>query len=396
MPLTPSIASTDQATLDLIEESSFGVHPGSGQTAQLMRFNSHTIKPNQETKRSQEIVSSRAVANLKRTRIGAGGTINTELSWGSHESLMLAAIGAAAFTAPAAVNSGVDFATDASAGTITGTGIDDDVVVGMFIAASTFSNSAVNTYYKVIGVDTDELTVDPKPAATVASGTGAIVGFDYAKNGTSLRSFSIEEHLSDLSNEYKLGTGMMVQNWGLSAEKGELISQTFEVLLKSFVPTTSSATSGSSSAKTTTEIMSTVDDIFGLVYGTRGAAALVDIESFNFQTNANLREIMNLGDAGPSEMNHGKFFLTGNMTAYFANQSLLKSFTDFDDNKRFAFIVKDTDNNVYAFDFPRIRFSDGGAPNEGENSDFMTELSFEAIQQVAEGAAFWIHKLAGS
>jgi hypothetical protein len=74
-------------------ETSFGVEPAAALRA--LRFTSESLKKNTTTEQSDEISADRSTRDLIRTAVSAGGDINLELSYGTYDLFLAAAVGGA-------------------------------------------------------------------------------------------------------------------------------------------------------------------------------------------------------------------------------------------------------------------------------------------------------------
>lgn len=85
-------ASSNLARLRVIEETEFGVTPITG-TSQDLRFTGESLNFSLQTEESQEIRSDRLTADLIQVGAEASGDAQFELSYGSFDQLMAAALG---------------------------------------------------------------------------------------------------------------------------------------------------------------------------------------------------------------------------------------------------------------------------------------------------------------
>lgn len=85
-------ASSNLARILIIPESSFGVTPTTGDSQEL-RFTGESLKFGITTETSQEIRSDRQIADLIQTGAESSGDVNFELSYGTYDDLLEAALG---------------------------------------------------------------------------------------------------------------------------------------------------------------------------------------------------------------------------------------------------------------------------------------------------------------
>ncbi len=400
MPITQDTATGDLTSLAAIAESTFGVAPSIG-NLQKLRYTKHTLKATNASERSKELRGDRQVSDLRRVSVGASGGIDVEFSADAHDEFMLAAIAAPnqSFTGPSTANTPASTTSNASAGTIAGTGIGTGASVGDFVLIAGFVNSGNNGYFRITVASANSITVDPKPSGADETGVAGVTSqvLSSEPNGIVMNSFTMVENRLGIANtvdgDYTVGSGFVIDKWSFDAKVQSFATMNFDFIGKSWAPANASPTGLTDVAALTNQVMATVDEVVAFVYGPSGSSVKTDVESFSFSVSNNLRPRLNLGDLGPNSMGFGKFVVTGNMNAYFKDGAMMSAFTNDTDNLRCAFIMKDSTGETYVFDFPRIKFTDGNAANDGENSDTMSQMTFEAIAEVATGQMMFIHKL---
>jgi hypothetical protein len=110
-----------------------------------------------------------------------------------------------------------------------------------------------------------------------------------------------------------------------------------------------------------------------------------------FSINNNLRGKDALGEEGNFEIGLGTFSVTGNISAYFADNTLYQALIDHDDNA-LAFTLQDSDGNVIAFTFPRIKWGAGNPNATAINTDIMLDIDFTAIRDRESGVTMIVNK----
>ena len=390
-------ASGDRQLLSYGEESTYGQVPAGPPTLQDIRYTTESLVQTHNSVRSSQIDPGRMIPDLKRVGLAVGGSVGYELSFGSHEDLMAAAIGSAGFSTPPSANTGT-FSTNHTTRKFTGTGIHTNVAVGDWITVDGFSTQLDGGVYKVIAVATGEITVAQAIGTSSVAGGGneEVQVLSQIKNGTALRTFFFEKHYQDLTNEFRLLRGCGLNTWSMNSETEQLITGEFGVIGKSAESASSTSGDGSNTPVTETDIMAAVDEIDNVFFGPRtgGGFANTSTVAFGFQTNANIRARTALGTLGATSLGLGKFEVTGTFRLYFASQTEADYFLEFTDGLGIAFSVKDFAGNRYIFEFPRIKFSAMPDGVGGENQDIMLDFSWTAIKQADEDTMMRVCKLA--
>lgn len=395
MTITPEVAAADLAVLRIYEESEYGVTPSPAPASDLLRYNSHSLAEVAGTQISPELRGDRQTNGMKRVSRAVQGGLECQISFESHDDLYCAAIGSDGFDTQPTANTGT-YGLTASSGVIAGTGVATNVEVGDLVLLSGFTTAADRVYKVVARASADAMTLDPKPPADVASASGRTVRiFAQAVNGTTIRTFGIEEQHTDLSNAYLLFAGLLVDGMTVRAEDQQLPTVSFTFAGKKAVPASSTVV-GSTTAANTNDIMGPVDEINAIVYGVRGSVEDFPVRRTEIQVNANGRPIRNLGNDGPSSMNFGRLEIIPTLEIYCRSLAQYTRFVNQTDNLSLLIVFRDVDGNYLAFDIMRCKVEDSPKPNPGENSDIIETVRLRSLLQQDEGRMFRIHKLSAS
>jgi len=389
-------ASGDRLLLSYVVEATYGLFPaGPSPVLQDIRFTSEGLAQTHNSVQSTQIDADRMVSDLKRVGLGVEGSIGYELSFGSHEDFMAAAIGSSGFSTPASAPSGT-FSTTASTSVVTGTGVGTGLIVGDWVNLTGFSALIDATPRKVTVQAANEITVQPGLEEDITGDADEVVTpMAQIVNGTALTTFSFEKEFQDLGlfTQY---TGCGIDSWSLSAELEAIITGEFGIMGKDETTSGATGNSGTNLGVTTSDVMASVDEITAVVFGPRNSATFdgMDAVGFSFETSNNLRARLVLGTLGPKSLGLGKFNATGTLVAYFESNELVDNFLNFVDGNEVAFIVRDSSGNTYVFDFPRIKFSASPRNVGGENQDVMVEMAWTAVRDQTEGIAMRMSKSA--
>ena len=85
------MSDTSRVQLAYVAESSFGVQE-TGSNLQILRITGESLKQDVASSQSNEIRSDRQIASIRRSRITASGGVNFELSYGTYDALLAAAL----------------------------------------------------------------------------------------------------------------------------------------------------------------------------------------------------------------------------------------------------------------------------------------------------------------
>ena len=85
------MSDANRVQLAYVAESTFG-EKEEGSDLQILRYNSESLKQDMATTISEEIRSDRQISDVARIGLSASGAIDFELSYGSHDDFLKAAL----------------------------------------------------------------------------------------------------------------------------------------------------------------------------------------------------------------------------------------------------------------------------------------------------------------
>jgi len=388
-----TIATSDQVQLALIKEVTYGVQV-TGSNLQKLRFTGESLTQNQSTTRSAEIRPDRQVTDVIRTNLNAQGDVNYELSYGTYDAMMKAALMADAdWSAPVTVCSAVITISAAAAdnsfndsGSAFGL-----AVAGEWIYVTGFTEAANNGFFKVVSRTTAKIVVSGGTLVLEAAGDSVtITQLGSITNGKTSESWNFERQYTDLTNELALFTGIMFDTFNIEFAPEAIVSGAFGTIGKSETSITATGGSGYTAA-TTTEVMNAVDHVAKVIEGT----AEVQITQGSLNLSNNLRARSVLGELGAISVGAGKVEITGTIQAYYETKTLYEKFLA-QTTSALAFIAKDTAGNAYVFELMRVKYQEGNRAAGAENEDIIAELNFTAYMNPTEGKTIRIARLAAA
>jgi len=382
-------ADSNRVSLAYAPEATFATLPGTGWKA--LRFSSESLKQNTGHQVSTEIRSDRQIPDVIRTDIGAAGTVAGELSYDAWDDWLEYSLLSAGWSSPVSVLNAASATIAAAGNTITiGTGAwANTPTVGEWIHVATptqnFKAKVAAATTTVITVKQTDLLVDETAAMTINT-------LAQITNGTTLTTMALERQYNDLTNKFVHYLGMAVNGFTLEGANGDLFKPSFDLIGKSEV--SAASTDGSATAAPTNDVMSAVDHLQYLWEGTTAKTAL----GCGFTVANNLRQRFAMGTLGATDIGTGVAAVTGSLQVYLEDETLLDKYLN-QTESWLAFEVADevsSQGNSYIFDFPRIKFTDGGRSAGRQNQDIIADLTWQAIRHATEDATIRICKLASS
>ena len=375
------MSDTSRVQLAYVAESSFGVQK-TGSNLQILRITGESLKQDVASSQSNEIRSDRQIASIRRSRITASGGVNFELSYGTYDALLAAALLDSAWGSPVAVCSSATVSAAASGNKFTGTFTAP--TAGEWIKVSGFTNAANNGYFKVVTASTSEITVSGGTLVDEASATGiSITQGGSIVNGTSLSTFNLERTYDDLSSELSLFLGMAINGLSLNVPVEGEITGGLEFLGHSESSETASGGTGYDAA-TTTEHMTALD-----VQNLLENQAAMSIRSFTLDLNNNLRQRAIVGSSGVLSIGSGRCIVSGTLEAYYASKTIYDKYLN-GTATALALLLQDPAGNGYIIDLPAVKYTAGQRVAGGPDVDVMVPLSWAAHAHATENVTIRI------
>lgn len=199
--------------------------------------------------------------------------------------------------------------------------------------------------------------------------------------GITQYSFTIQKHFSDI-NQYHVFPGCVVNNWSLNVTPNGIITSTFSVMGET-MESTAAEWAGTATAKSTN---SPFDAFTGSL--SEGGAVNALVTGIDLTLANNLSELQVIGNNHTVGLIDGRANITGTVTAYFANSTLLNKFID-ETESSLEFVLTDASANSMTFTMPRIKYSGGDVPVNDEGPIILS-MPFQALYDSAEGHSLQI------
>lgn len=207
------------------------------------------------------------------------------------------------------------------------------------------------------------------------------VGPDELKVGTTLKSFSIEDYLSDI-DQARLFTGMAVSSANFSIQPNQMVTTTFSMVGKDM---TVSATEKTIDAATVAQPFDAYSG--ALTIGDNGGSlsSIATVTSVEFSVDNALSPTFVVGSDSTPQLEYGRATIEGTITAYFEDLTLINRFIN-ETESAFKVTVDDpTAANEYGFFFPKVKFNGADAPLANPQSRLIT-LPFVALYDATEAS----------
>jgi hypothetical protein len=373
------MSDANRVQVAIVEESQFGIKE-TGSKLKVLRYNSESLKQDMNTTVSEELRSDRQISDIARIGLSASGNVDFELSYGSHDELLQAALLSSGWSAEKRINncltisaSSVDNSLNDSA---SGFGI---YTANQWVYVSGFSNTANNGFFKIFSVTASKIIFSNGTLVTEAAGEPINVQQGgQITNGLVLPSFNIEKDFKDLSNVLSLLKGMCINTMSLEVPADGIIKGNFGFLGSAEESLTASAGSGYVAASSTV-VMTGANHVTDFLENLSDLAIL----SFSLNLSNNLRTRLQVGKLGVASIGSGSVELSGSITLHLANAELFDKYLA-QSVTSIVFAVRDEQGNGYLVELPSVKIINGVRSAGGINTDVIGDFEFRAYMDASE------------
>jgi len=376
----------------MVEESSFGVTPASA--LQLVNVTDIKLPRNQDRKRPEVLTGDRRryrARILKKSGEGLGLSMP-----GQYENDLLLLEGLLNNARGAAVTiSGTTIALTATSITDSANGF-TNLQSGDLIYVSGFTTSpTVNNGWKgpIVKVSNGELTIPAgQLSGVVAAGESVTIKTRRLIDGSTLKSYSIEEQFTKLTTQFRNSTGQRVKSLKQTWQQNDWCKQDW--VLDGKVPGMADATigTGAATAAKTSGFLNSVDDfqLFkfgGTGVGNIGSAILTkwDLSVVNV-----LALIYGLGVVGPQQSDVGPFDVEVGLNAMFDDNSRdLIDAAESDAVLWCWWAIVDPQGNRMAFSLPAVTVDVQDVPPGGAENLVAFDAKLMAHDPAKDSSSTW-------
>jgi hypothetical protein len=218
-----------------------------------------------------------------------------------------------------------------------------------------------------VNVELSYGTFDDLIEATLA-GTWAT---DVLKAGTTRRSFTIERYHTDIG-KYLRSTGCSFNALSLSVAPNSMVTGSLSVIGKGFSVASVAISGATYSAESTT---APFDSFTGSI--TEGGSSIAVVTSIDLSIDNGMEALYVVGSDETLLPSIGKSSVTGSITAYFEDSSLIDKFIA-ETASSLSFVLTDLAGNSYTFSMPNIKYNSGN-PEVGGPGAVTVSLDFVAL-----------------
>lgn len=207
------------------------------------------------------------------------------------------------------------------------------------------------------------------------------VGTDRLKAGTTRRSFTIERFFGDIltvDKPYHRFTGVEFNTLSLAINANAMVTGAFGVLGQNMATSTAIVTGATYNPATTT---SPLDSFTGTLQEAGVPIAVITEIQLNVENGLEARYVV--GSKQSIRPSIGRSNVSGQVTAYFENSTLLDKFIN-ETESSIVFELPDGAGNLYTVTLPRIKYT-GGQPDVDGEGPITLSMPFQALLDATTG-----------
>jgi len=205
------------------------------------------------------------------------------------------------------------------------------------------------------------------------------------KAGTTRRSYTVERHHQDIG-KYLRSTGCQFNTMSLSIAPNSMVTGSFGIIGSGFTTSGSALGSSSYSAESTT---APFDSFSGSIK--EGGSAIAIITALELNIDNGMEALYVVGSADTLLPSIGKSSVTGSVTAYFENTTLLDKFVA-ETTSSIEFTLTDAAGNDYIVLLPKVKYNSGNPEVSGPGAITVT-LDFVALYNSSDASQIKITRV---
>tara|TARA_B110001450_G_scaffold247984_1_gene263635 strand:+ start:426 stop:1337 length:912 start_codon:yes stop_codon:yes gene_type:complete len=189
--------------------------------------------------------------------------------------------------------------------------------------------------------------------------------------GTTRRSFTVERHHQDIG-KFLRSTGCQFNTMSLSVAPNSMVTGSFGVIGSGFSSSGTALTNATYSAESTT---APFDSFTGAI--TEGGSAIAIITALELNIDNGMEALYVVGSSDTLLPSIGKSMVTGSVTAYFENTTLMDKFVN-ETTSALQFTLTDAAGNDYIVLLPKVKYNSGNPEVSGPGAITLT-LDFVSL-----------------
>lgn len=207
------------------------------------------------------------------------------------------------------------------------------------------------------------------------------------KVGTTAKSFTFERAFADIG-QYGIFPGCMVKTTKLSVKPNEIVSGTFSLIGKGGSYSSSPLDASPTASQTNLPFDSFTGEL------SEGGSSIAVVTGLELSLENNLDPAYVVFSNQAAGVIPGRSNLTGTLSAYFENLTLLNKFIN-ETESSLEFTLGNGTTKSYTFLVPRLKYSGGSNPVKDEKG-IILEMPFQALYDATTGTNLQITRIPGA
>jgi hypothetical protein len=271
------------------------------------------------------------------------------------------------------------------------------LLVGQWIKISneggafSFNTTVNNGFARISAIAANRLSFDITQGIFAAdTGTGKTIRFyfgDTIRNGVTQFTYRLEKQYQLLvGTRYGYASGQQPSSLAVSAETRGIVTAAVTWMGSDLsVPSATRDAGATTEAISTNAVLDGSNSVPMIVEAGAVLGAPNYVNGFAFTLDNGLRARNAIGSAGAIGMGLGRVNITGTLTTYFGDETLLTKLRNAAASG--ATIAFRDSANLCAeiWDMPRLKYTSGFPEITGIDTDMMTPLGFQALRDIANG-----------
>ena len=376
-------AETTDTQLSYAVESAWATLPAVAFTA--LRITGESLAGQKSRTRFNEITGTRQVSPSVTTQESAGGGINFNLSYGTHDDLFAAVLGNTWTTALAIDGISGDISTVASGNKLTSTLSTKfaSIAVGQYIRLYGFTaSSAVNNgIYRVSAkASNQDITLAGKTVINeTPTGTAAKIRGSMLRNANEVQSIYFQKAIS--SSQFFRYPGAMLSGMTLQGGIGQAFSGSFTAMAQVETFSATDASTGSVVAAPTGGFFNTVAAFGGVQLNDVAIDAVVQSVNINISREGAGMDY-GVGSASAQGARWGQVLPGGTIEVLFRNENIYNLFKA-ETQRLISWTMRDPSDNAYAVSMPAAMLMNGSPQAGGPNQTVRSSFTIEGAQDLS-------------
>ncbi len=374
-----------------VKETEYGVTPSDPALDQI-RITSISLGLNKDSLQSSEIRCDRQMSDFRLGSNQVAGDIGFELSCDSFDDFLQGVLMSTDWTSPATTGTTTIDATASGYERATGSFLDDGFSVGQTVTASGFTGSGYNGESVITAVTALTMTttpVDGTHGAETGGGDELVLAAESISAGTERSSFTFVRNFTDIDDKpYYIYRGVEFNSVQLTISANSIITGTLSTIGQSHETAVDLTDLGTPTYNDVSET-EPLDSFTGTINEGGSTIAVVTEISLTLQNGIEPRFVVGSKDSIYPSV--GDSNLTGQITAYFEDSTLVDKFLDEEDSS-LTFRLPDSDGNMQRYRIPRIKYT-GGQPDVSGTGPIILTMPFQALLDPDEDTNILIERV---